>query len=657
MGAYERNNFQITFDANGGAFPGGGTTTTAWVWYGDNYHFPAAPVRDGHIFLGWCPGLLGRPITASTRVDATTVFNACWASADAATVALPFADGPGDVSSGAAVVNGKPVTLTAKPHKDALFLEWTSSDGDVFSTPTIKVAPAQTTAYVARFRYKADCEPPEVTVGKKSNWAMVGVPLTVDIFVNDAARPVKFSAAKLPPGLKINPATGQVTGIPTKAGTYVGATVTATSLADPKKKTSVTSPPMTVQPLPASVVGTFNGYVQDSDGNMNGAFTATISASGKITAKATTADGTFSFAVPSFSESTWSGGGQFVVEAKTAKGQTLCLEIDGFFPWSQWQYTYGGLNGTHNIIVQRNPFIDKNDANKDAAVAYFAPHSKQYCTLVLANGGIIHNSGDAGNNPEGYGYLTITASDKGSAKLAGKLADGTAVSGSAVLFTGAFGEAWAYGFVPLYGKQGFLSSEFYLNTDGTLGGCALWHYPGKTPAGKAPATEDRFSIWLDARGGRYTPPASLAAYYAQALAFFIGNPSAPGNWMSAVEILEGTRGALLLPKAKAPFLDKGTGLYVFTPGNPTVATLTANAKTGLFSGTFNWYDEVPDGKGGSKPKATTVKHQGVLTQQGGAFPGAGHYLLPSPYADPANPKAKYNLKRSYPVIIDLRDTM
>jgi len=168
-----------------------------------------------------------------------------------------------------------------------------------------------------------------------------------------------------------------------------------------------------------------------------------------------------------------------------------------------------------------------------------------------------------------------------------------------------------------------------------------WRYPGKSPTAKPPAVEDRFQMKLKPKGGRYTPPASLAAHY-------LGKDFV---CFGAVEITEGTKGAIKLPVGKAPVYDKALNVFIYDPANFFRATLTANAKTGVFSGKLSDYDEYTDGKGVSKLKTTSLSHAGVLLQIIGTYSGKGYVLIPDPYVDPANPKANYALKRSYPVSI------
>ena len=75
------------------------------------------------------------------------------------------------------------------------------------------------------------CLPSELSAGGKAFGARVTV--------NELAYPVKFAAKKLPPGLKIDSATGVISGTPTKPGLYA-AEVTVTSGLNPKAKQTLT---------------------------------------------------------------------------------------------------------------------------------------------------------------------------------------------------------------------------------------------------------------------------------------------------------------------------------------------------------------------------------------------------------------------------------
>lgn len=103
----------------------------------------------------------------------------------------------------------------------------------------------------------------------------VGVAFDAQVAVSAACGPVKFSASKLPSGLKIDKATGQIYGIPTKARDDYLPKVTATSTLNSKLKTYVELP-LTVAALDEWAIGAFNG------GGANCQVKITVSKTGKI---------------------------------------------------------------------------------------------------------------------------------------------------------------------------------------------------------------------------------------------------------------------------------------------------------------------------------------------------------------------------------------
>ena len=102
----------------------------------------------------------------------------------------------------------------------------------------------------------------------------VGVAFSATVDVSERCGPVKHSASKLPSGLKIDKATGEISGVPTKAREFL-TRITATSTVSSKLK-AYTDFPVVIEPLDGWAIGTFNG------GGGNCQVKITVSKVGKI---------------------------------------------------------------------------------------------------------------------------------------------------------------------------------------------------------------------------------------------------------------------------------------------------------------------------------------------------------------------------------------
>ena len=648
----------VSFDAQGGAVSPESKGVTAGQMYGT---LPT-PTRPGYTFVGWftaaSSGTLVNAATTVTQTADHTVW-ARWVAVGSSPTVSAVADGPGTVTvspSDGRVVKGKPVTLTAKPSKDAVFVDW-SGGGEVFGTATIKVAPTVNTAYVARFRLKADCAAPEIGDIQDSPDTMVGVPFAMQVNVNDAAKPVKFSASKLPPGLKINAATGLISGVPTKAGVFGAVTVKVTSVANGKRTATRGTPPITIEALPWNAQGAFTGCVQSGD-SIRGSFSATVSATGKFSAKVATTSGALSFSAPS-----WSGkaGNTFTVNAATQKGQTLALTLNASAAWNSLQMS-GKLNGLDDVSAQRNPFANKKDAVYNHALIALEQYRGYYTMALFSGENSVISEGGAYNIPEGCGYLTATVNDKGAVKLVGKLADGTSVSGSMVLqiFSGDSGVPC---FLPLYGSKGYYSGRLSISPNGRVQGDCRWFYPGKTPTGKTPATEDRFEVRSSVDGAYYGKVSDLADYYEWHTFYssFFGEYSVGCDWRwywseEGGYITSDGKGGLITfftfscnSGCSDPEIVGG-----YKPKPKPSGMLKVNKATGLFSGKVNVNQCHMDANENERCKVTSVPHQGVLVLGSGGSPsyGAGFLLISEPWVSYDSKPVKYTIKRSYPVRIE-----
>ena len=343
------------------------------------------------------------------------------------------------------VLPGKPVTITAKPGKNAVFAYWMTSEGDMEYHATAKVSPDCDTVYTAVFRQKDDVESPELDEESfvDSEYAMVGVTFSAGVLIDDDARPAKFSAKGLPPGLKMDAVSGEIVGVPTKAGTYhVGITATGGATG---KATSFISKEITIAPLPAWAQGVFAGWLEASGTEDFGVASMTISAAGKISGKYSAYGMNWTFSAASFVSGDEEG---LEIEATAKSGKLLdtvyirlfeeknegftCSAGDGYFDGSYDDNYNGGW-----IYLTRSLWKDKNVGTAPFVGTYavsLAPPTPTY-------EGDETGTGDGADGDEGYnmlddvgaGYASMTVSAKGTVKMSGKLADGMTISASSDL--------------------------------------------------------------------------------------------------------------------------------------------------------------------------------------------------------------------------------
>ena len=114
-------------------------------------------------------------------------------------------------------------------------------------------------------------------------------------------------------------------------------------------------------------------------------------------------------------------------------------------------------------------------------------------------------------------------------------------------------------------------------------------------------------------------------------------------------------GRLTIAKGARPakVAEEGDTRYEYDEANPTSATLSYAAKTGIFKGKFSLYYDYRDAAGRLQHKTVPVPYAGVLTPvRDAAFAaepaGMGHCLVPD--NDPA--VKAYRIRRSYQVRLD-----
>ena len=576
------------------------------------------------------------------------------------------------------VLPGKGVTLTAQPASNCVFVGWAGLEGMPVGAERLSplaVAPLSDTVYTARFRAKSDCLLPEIGIEAPTE-CMVGVAYSAVVDVNDEALPVKFTAASLPAGLKLDPVTGVISGVPSKAGTFnvtVGATGTA-GAAEPQTYA------FDVSALPAWAQGTFDGvahvslFNSETETEFPGTATMSVTALGGVAGKIVCGGTNYSFTAASYAQMAEGFDALgFYADAKAGKVsvplsvsvQPLAASFDEYDLTVSLGGADGiseGTNATSEVHLRRNVW-------KDKGLTAVATNYTGYYTATLPGG-------------EGYGsgYLAFTVDKAGGVKTAGKLADGTAVSlsGSLIMDEGGTMLVILYT-VPTAYKGGcfYGIAEFVRSDDGTVllrladtEDPMLWDNRSAQATGAYGAmfarsvgiSGGRYNTLLNLRnyyenglsvGGVAMPPLSAAVKYTDwkdetqtskitwtATEYKDAAGISPEGLVLSVTPTTGTGTGLSAPKSDtpAPLLD---GTYDYTAdttkdgvSNTSGLTLTYTRATGLFTGSFKtWYDyasAVENTTGGQTLTHTskTISFEGALTpvREEGDAEGRGFFL-------------------------------
>ncbi|HYF34086.1 MAG TPA: hypothetical protein VD994_02260, partial [Prosthecobacter sp.] len=225
--------------------------------------------------------------------------------------------------------------------------------------------------------------------------------------------------------------------------------------------------------------------------------------------------------------------------------------------------------------------------------------------------------------PQGNGYCTLTVSNLGAVNVAGKLADGTLVTGSSALVAGNACPIFLQLITPGAAATvkggcfgGVLSFDTSPADSDVNGSDLLWIRPAVTqlsaPAAAAAATRLYSEGWpsgiyVDAVGGLYSKTVTVQA----------------GLGIGATDAVNGnaeltfTDGKLTESISKSLFNINGNSVAKI-PAADSSYTLSLAATTGSFSGTFT-----PDW---ASPSTIKPAYSGILIQKGANKGGFGFFL-------------------------------
>ena len=410
-----------------------------------------------------------------------------------------------------------------------------------------------------------------------------------------------------------------------------------------------------------ATAGSYDGYLhteQTFNGSASRVLLGTVAVKvtkpqGRLTAKVALQIGNISFSAREWTSQ--DGAGTRWARLTARGGEMLDLFVRQNRVWGR--LAGGRLGGeTLSLDGARNRFADRGDAAAQSVLSLYQGYYTAEICGICRDGNIIQGALNAA--PRGNGYLTLTVGAGGRVKIAGVLADGTRVSRSAPLIWVADCGEWLCMpfFAPLYAKRGWIGSLIRVDpqsrrlyNDAEAGWDVRWVKPASGP--------DWFDMVLDVFGGFYNRPAALRRQYALALgadwdSCLYHHAGGAEECAFAPEELpvtvSGSR--LTVPRGTRPLKvgEDGAVWYEYEGDNPSMATLSFSARTGIFKGRFTVYYDFYDASGRFQHKAVKVPYAGVMLadpETGGLQDGSGYALFPD--NDPA--VRAYRVKRSFPV--------
>jgi hypothetical protein len=409
--------------------------------------------------------------------------------------------------------------------------------------------------------------------------------------------PKTFSVSGLPKGLKLNPASGDISGIPDVSGLFI-LQIRASNSAG---SSTVLKVPLTIRALPKNLVGSFGGIltrVPAVNQNLGGMFSLSVTSNGFYTFKLSSALNSLS---KSNAASSLSSTGRLAPSAPhiatSLAGLPLSLSINpasgavsgslGAASLSGWRAAWNATaNPAENLVGYYSFAIDLNDPEDDGQA----------------------------HLPQGSGFATASVSNSGAMTLVGKTADGEPVTSSPLL--GSNGEFWLYS--PLYKNLGTLQGSLTLTEDpaglfagNSIAGLLTWSKPTTTP--RAYAAFGPLNLRAE---GAYLAPASK------------GNPALglPDTGSVGLRFTDGgLADSDTDPDVDFIFTDEDkVQMPAGTLNNPGQVTLNLNPSSGAIGGTFTLVETTPAPF--TRPKVPFQAQ--IVRLANGQLKAAGFFLLP-----------------------------
>ncbi|TDU68205.1 autotransporter-associated beta strand protein [Prosthecobacter fusiformis] len=480
---------------------------------------------------------------------------------------------------------------------------------------------------------------------------------------NPAAWPDKITASGLPPGLKVDPISGVVSGKPT--ATKVGGYLVTVTIANKINK-KILKGYINISDLATSIPGVWVGLVDRHPAigdNLGGRVELTVTTKSTYTGKLFLGSLTYSFSGMLDLSGSAPKGTAYI--KRTGKPVPPNLKLDFTLNPSNNTLDAGTITDGDNTVAfdgWRHIFVAKATATSQPATSYAG-----YYTMSLGLSSDSPLLVDAGtpNVPLGAGYATFTVAADGKFKMAGKMPDGEVFTNTT--FVGPMGEVAVYQhmYKALKPWGGSLLGQFGItvkpntnqtdppNTNNTVSGNATWVRPASL---KVTDRTFRAGFGVDgapvstpldvvAVGGRYNAPVLGTVVLGMPDPVIVTENNARVDFYSGGDLgmTYYITGVSTPYVSKNPDVDlavlKGSKVTVLKNQQPVdvKTALTATAKTGLITGSFTVKDINPRfGPGATAFITRTVKFEGVIINEpipeseggGSQLVGVGYFLLP-----------------------------
>jgi len=437
-----------------------------------------------------------------------------------------------------------------------------------------------------------------------------GGPVNAAFSAQNSATSYKLRG-KLPAGVKLDAATGQLSGRPTKPGTY-SFFMSAVNAAGTSPEIEVI---WQIESFPKDAVGTWHGRVEhglDLNDDLGGSLKITVGATGSYSGRLTLGTRTF----------TWTG---LIDALPREQSPTTPISIpQGKVP--------AAITGSFSLDLD-NGLLSGNCRNTLPGSSRSLTGSKlpwsstlkpvsasaAFNTAVFIPTGALEK--DDPDYPQGSGWAVLTLSPSGSVSWAGKLAEGTSITGSIPM--GPEGQVSIHQL--LYSGTGSLQGLVTLNANTGLADGSLKWIKKPASANGVRSYKDGIPLHsLNARGALYTRPAK------DTMLLGLQPPDSTQD-QNARMLFTGTSIIGLTFGQAFQVTASGTArIPTGTTLNPQALTLSLTASNGRLNGSFTFNDANPFSL--TAPPANirrTAAFSGLIVTRSGLNQGIGFFTQPA----------------------------